>query len=187
MGCDHVSSIADWPKWKLESQGTVLLRCSCTVKLLINTRWSSYEWNFLVLRAVFVWLMWCSVIFLLSEPYFQVSHLVISMKWWADWASWSWVEWPHSRKKFSLHERAWPVKLTQWNWPSVANLHHTSRNKSLLKRILHVFKALQNKMLLLLLRRHLFVLRGKYALQSVIATLLFTILYCCCPLHIVIT
>ena len=153
-------------------------------------------WNFLVLRAVFVWLMWCSVIFLLSEPYFQVSHLVI--KWWAKWACWFWVEWYHSRKKFSLHERSWPMKLTQWNRPSVANLHHTSLKKSLLKSILHVFKALQNRnarcccsslegtclfwvarstsvsymrsfpqsstgryMLLLLLRRHLFVLRGK--------------------------
>ena len=157
---------------EFESYGTALLQCACNVELLISTRWSWYASTCFVLFVSFAWLMnECNALSLfywvnhtLSEPYSQLSNWVIPIKWWAEWACWSWFEWSHFRKKFSFHERPWPVKLTQWNRPSVANLHHTSLKKSLLKSILHVFQSLAKqecKMLLLLLRRHLFVLSGK--------------------------
>ena len=82
--------------------------------------------------------------------------------WWAEWACWSWVEWSHFRRLFLLN--AWPVKLTH-----CVKLSHTlPKAVTSDKHIGCVSKSWNTGryMLLLLLRRHLFVLRGKTALHN---------------------
>ena len=109
----------------LESSGTALLQRACDMELLINTKWSRYNSTFLVFLPSFVWLMNECDALPFSTEWTTLSTLPLSnfhAVWWADWASWSWVEWSHSRRQFLLNERAWPVKLTHYFKPSHALL-----------------------------------------------------------------
>ena len=80
--------------------------------------------------------MWCSAMFLLSEPHSQLSHWVIPMK--CDELS----EPADPELSGLISEDCSCLMLGQWNWPTVSNFPILFPKQLLLTSILAVFQSL---------------------------------------------